>query len=358
MAELALEPLPLSPLDLVLGPGASLDELLARQIQFLPWRGLDWSAVRRTRFFAYQRFSYRYPRPIRDLHQQLMVMPPVRYGDQRLLDVKISVEPLPLFDSVRQDDWGNWQHEFDLSRAEDWTEFEVMFSVERQTEPEGRFAGASITEREAALFRAPTRLTEAEGRIGEVADDLRRRARSQFEFAQRVSDWVSNAMQYGSGHTNVATTAAEALEVGRGLCQDYAHIAIAVLRAAGVAARYVSGHMLGEGASHAWLEAVVPSRLGMPRLLALDPTNARVPNLGYTVVARGRDYRDVPPTSGYYTGSHSGVLDYEKHAGLVLIEWADGRVDVAAHHPTQPETHHETHHETAPAVHTDLSERA
>ncbi len=61
-------------------------------------------------------------------------------------------------------------------------------------------------------------------------------------------------MRYGWGVTNVETTAAEALRLGQGLCQDYAHIMLAICRAANLPARYASGHLLAEGGSHAWVE--------------------------------------------------------------------------------------------------------
>lgn len=102
---------------------------------------------------------------------------------------------------------------------------------------------------------------------------------------------------------------------------------LATCRAAGLAARYVSGHMLGEGGSHAWVEVLLPA--GPDRdlcLIAFDPTKRRRPNLGYTTVATGRDYCDVAPTSGTYTGQYIGQLSFTKNAGLTLLEYDDGAV--------------------------------
>jgi transglutaminase-like putative cysteine protease len=84
--------------------------------------------------------------------------------------------------------------------------------------------------------------------------------------------------------------------------------------------------MLGEGGSHAWLEVIIPNQTGKLEAIGFDPTNARRPNLGYTVVAVGRDYSDVPPTTGSYIGDSAGELHFEKRAGLVELEFADARV--------------------------------
>src|SRR2546430_8371806 len=103
-------------------------------------------------------------------------------------------------------------------------------------------------------------------------------------------------MRYAAGVTTVQTTAAEALALRRGMCQDYAHVMIAICRAAGLAARYVSGHLLGAGGSHAWVEALLPHR-GGDCAQAYDPTNGRPPDMGYTTVAVGRGYGEVSPVS-------------------------------------------------------------
>ena len=116
------------------------------------------------------------------------------------------------------------------------------------------------------------------------------------------------------GVTGVQTPAAMALHLGKGVCQDYAHILLAVLRLLGIPARYVSGHLLGEGAPHAWVEALVEdaSALGVPRSSpTIRPTvAARASN--YITVAVGRDYADVAPTSGTFSGPATGRLSAEQ----------------------------------------------
>jgi len=132
-------------------------------------------------------------------------------------------------------------------------------------------------------------------------------------------------MQYEAGLTHVGTTAAEALEIEHGLCQDYAHVMLAICRAAGLSARYVSGHLLGEGGSHAWVEVLLPDGNGLSAF-AFDPTNNRLPHLGYVTVAVGRDYRDVSPTSGSFSAPYGGELTCSKRAGLTLVEFNTGEI--------------------------------
>jgi transglutaminase-like putative cysteine protease len=159
-----------------------------------------------------------------------------------------------------------------------------------------------------------------------VAAELAAAAPDAEALAESISDWVAGAMQYGAGATSTVTTAAEAIAIGRGLCQDYAHVMIAICRAAGLRARYVSGHMLAEGGSHAWVEALLPAGAGSYRAVGFDPTNRRRPDLRYTIVAVGRDYRDIAPTSGSFVAPYRGTLSVEKRAGLLLAELSDGRV--------------------------------
>src|SRR4029453_13301675 len=112
---------------------------------------------------------------------------------------------------------------------------------------------------------------------------------------------VHATLTYQHGATNVRTTAAEALAAGRGVCQDAAHIMVALCRAAQLPARYVSGHLLGQGGTHAWVEVIVPhheAAMAVP----FDPSHNRRTDNGYVTVAVGRDYADVAPTSGSYVG--------------------------------------------------------
>lgn len=135
------------------------------------------------------------------------------------------------------------------------------------------------------------------------------------EVARQVCDLVHQQMSYVPGSSEVRSTAAEAWAAGAGVCQDIAHVCIGALRSVGIPARYVSGYFdprtnpqpgeVTTGQSHAWLEWWTGSWTGF------DPTNAVPPDDRHVVVARGRDYGDVTPLKGIYSGSAPSTLFVE-----------------------------------------------
>jgi transglutaminase-like putative cysteine protease len=127
--------------------------------------------------------------------------------------------------------------------------------------------------------------------------------------ARAVMAAVHDALDYAPGTTTVKTTAAQALALGRGVCQDFAHVMIAACRALGQPARYVSGYVFAPrrgtaAASHAWVDVFVPGR----GWLSLDPTHAAAQDGSYVRLAVGRDYADVPPTRGVYKGTSGEAM--------------------------------------------------
>lgn len=126
------------------------------------------------------------------------------------------------------------------------------------------------------------------------------------EYLQKVNSHLFSVMKYVPGATNVHTSASEVLESHAGVCQDYAHLMIALLRYRGVPMRYVSGYIYcddenslrGDAATHAWVEAYLPEH----GWIGLDPTNNVLVNAHHIKVAVGRDYKDVPPLKGTYRG--------------------------------------------------------
>jgi transglutaminase-like putative cysteine protease len=96
---------------------------------------------------------------------------------------------------------------------------------------------------------------------------------------------------------------------------------LALARHCGLAARYVSGHLLGEGGTHAWVEIILPDR-GDGLVIAFDPTHDRVVTMKYIVVAVGRDYADVAPTSGVFTAPFGGELSVRKRVGVTDVRYA------------------------------------
>jgi transglutaminase-like putative cysteine protease len=289
----------------------------ASQVALIDHHEVEWSQVRETRYWMYQRFEYRYPGAIRELRQRLMVIPPARYGDQRLCAYDLRVSTPDAVTSAATDAFGNRVFLVSIPEIDGDLAFEMRLVVERDV-ADG--AWPQVAAAEVARYLAPTPLTAADARIVDAARHLARRFAGQEDLADAISTWVYGAMRYGSGATTVSTTAAQALAIGRGLCQDYAHVMLAICRAAGLPARYVSGHMLGEGGSHAWVEALVAGQ-GGHRAVAFDPTNHRRITPAYITVAIGRDYSDVSPTSGTYRAPYQGRFSASKRAGLTHLAY-------------------------------------
>jgi transglutaminase-like putative cysteine protease len=128
--------------------------------------------------------------------------------------------------------------------------------------------------------------------------------------AMAIMDAVHNALKYERGATDVRTTAGQALDLGKGVCQDYTHLMLAACRHLGLPARYVSGYLytsssLGEdAASHAWVDV----HLGESGWISLDPTHNSPQTALHVRVAIGRDYADVTPMHGIYTGNATETL--------------------------------------------------
>ncbi len=162
-------------------------------------------------------------------------------------------------------------------------------------------------------------------------------------FAQSASDLIHERFQYVKGATHVNSSIADSLQLGAGVCQDFAHLLLGVLRKRGIPARYVSGYLvpqneenpeakleevIGGQASHAWAEAYIPDAGWIP----LDPTLGKPVGMRHVRIAYGRDYADVAPVRGVYKG----------HAGQRLS------VDVSVR-PAIDDSGHETLSETAAA---------
>src|SRR5664279_2123870 len=128
--------------------------------------------------------------------------------------------------------------------------------------------------------------------------------------ARAIMDAVRDELVYDPEATDVQTRADEVLELGRGVCQDFAHVMLATCRTAGIPARYVSGYLYDpklhgdNAASHAWVD-VWDDAAGWT---SLDPTHDREQTEAYVRVAVGRDYADVPPTRGVFKGAAHETL--------------------------------------------------
>lgn len=152
-----------------------------------------------------------------------------------------------------------------------------------------------------ALMLHPTPLTRVHGdSMSHAAAQLAARCASAtpLECATAAMHLAHTALAYAPGTTDCHTTAAEAWSHGHGVCQDFAHIMIALLRRCGVAARYAAGLVTGEGATHAWVEALTDEGW-----VGFDPTADAPITAGHIKITHGRDARDCDTVRGTYRGN-------------------------------------------------------
>ena len=167
-------------------------------------------------------------------------------------------------------------------------------------------------------------------------------------FAQRASDLIHERFQYVKGATHVNSSIADSLHLGAGVCQDFAHLLLGVLRKRGIPARYVSGYLvphnennpaakleevIGGQASHAWAEAYIPDAGWMP----LDPTLGKPVGMRHVRIAYGRDYSDVAPVRGVYKGHAGQRLSVDVSVRPAIDEAGNERLAETAAVPLEPE---------------------
>ena len=280
---------------------------------------VDWRSARRASYMVHQTFHYEYPEPIRDLSHRLVVIPPERFGDQRRLSHSVSVALDGARVENRSDRFGNVIVDVFAPRVAGSIDFVAEVAVERRTAEQHRLPDGWLAD---GYLLEASQLTQPDDRILRAADDMMVAAEWGLPLADRINDWVYQSMTYRYDVTGVRTTAAAALELGAGVCQDYAHVMLALCRACGLPSRYVSGHLLGQGGTHAWVEVVLPTHDGTGEAIAyaFDPTHAGRGGLGYVTVAVGADYSDVAPTSGTYLSGARGRLTATKRVSLLEVE--------------------------------------
>ena len=289
----------------------------AQDVDPLDDDSIQWENVAEATFVVRQRFRYEYPGPIADLHHRLMIVPRERHGDQKRIASRLDVSP-PASSHDDHDAFGNPVATFFARRIERAIEFAHLSIVTRTAKTEHRLPSDVLDD---PALATPTALTACDAALREAARVLRAEHEDPFALAAAINAYVFAEMIYTAGATDVETTATAAFTTRRGVCQDYAHVMIALARRVGLCARYVSGHLLGEGGTHAWVEIIVPAGAGAI-VLAYDPTHGRQVDMRYVIIAVGRDYSDVAPTSGVFTAPYNGELTATKRVGATHVKYA------------------------------------
>ncbi len=206
----------------------------------LDHRGLDLAAARRVRYILEQSFRYEYDAPVESLRQRLVIVPPARHGNQYLRAHRLEVTGAKARRRVRRDAAGNVVAWLQADHVPAAIEFRLTAVLERVRD-DGPAVLPAAALHSPRLLR-PTRLTAPDERLRALAADIAadagqpgpgRPSSGSEELAERICAAVSAAITYEYGVTSVSTTAAEALACGRGVCQDSAHVMLALCRLLG-----------------------------------------------------------------------------------------------------------------------------
>ena len=159
-------------------------------------------------------------------------------------------------------------------------------------------------------FLAPSAMAAPDDAVAAMAAGVGQDARGVVEVATALCGAIEQRVEHVSGATQVGTPIGEVLATGAGVCQDRAHLLVALCRLRDVPARYVSGYLCDgptgqDITTHAWVEVAVPGH----GWHALDPSDGDVPDSHRIVIGRGRDYADVPPLRGTYVGGDVRTLE-------------------------------------------------
>jgi transglutaminase-like putative cysteine protease len=267
--------------------------------------------------------TFRYEPAVRESVMEVRLQPRSD-GEQRCLSFALDVDPAANIMQYR-DFTGNTVHHFDIAGRHTQVKVTAQSTVEVQSAPaplpaeSGDWADldALVAGNDYWEMLLPSHFAHSSTPLEQLAHELGcERRGNPLALLTELNQAIYNLFAYVPNSTKVDSPIEEALCTRQGVCQDFAHIMITLVRRLHIPCRYVSGYMFHrneddtekdrslEGASHAWVEALVPG-LGW---VAFDPTNNLVGADRHIRVAIGRDYADVPPTRGVYKGEAQSEL--------------------------------------------------
>lgn len=276
------------------------------------------------------RTRYDYARNVRGCVLMLCLQPASGPG-QRVREFQIDTEPAASL-SPEHDWFGNRRHVLNVHRRHReltiTSRFQVELEPRARPEAPGDWDAIRSWRRlpEYWYLVQPSRLTRPSPALEEFLRRERLRPDDDpMASVQRLSDRIHRSFAYQPGSTSADSPIEHVLESGRGVCQDYAHVMIAIARSWGVPSRYVSGYLHTTGVpgeqtvasgSHAWVECRLPGA----GWVGFDPTNATFSDECHIRVAAGRDYADVSPISGVFQGTGDAKIEVD-----VIVKAVDPR---------------------------------
>lgn len=269
-------------------------------------------------FYAIRHFTrYRYSRSVWQSMMEVR-MHPRSEGNQRCFVFQLSVNPRARIFGYT-DSYGNLVHHFDLPSPHTQLTIitDALVNIEAQPSiPEFMDYRAwqeledLIEKKDYWDMLMPSHFARSSPELEQLAEEIgvnERKKRSPLQYLHDISSGVHKSFSYVKKSTAVNSPIEDALRARQGVCQDFAHIMITLVRNAQIPCRYVSGYLYQEGenrhpgadgATHAWVEALLPG-LGW---VGFDPTINRLASEQHIRTATGRDYADVPPTMGVMKG--------------------------------------------------------
>jgi transglutaminase-like putative cysteine protease len=269
--------------------------------------------------------TFRYEPAVRESLMEVRLQPRSD-GDQRCLSFTLNVDPAANVMQYR-DFMGNTVHHFDIAGRHSMVKVRAQSAVEVLAVPGSPGQGGDWADLDAVVAASdhwemllPSHFAQSSAPVEQLAKELGcERRGTPLQLLTELNEAIYKSFAYVPNSTKVDSPIEEALQTRQGVCQDFAHIMITLVRRLKIPCRYVSGYMFHrektearekerdrsiEGASHAWVEALVPNFGWM----AFDPTNNLVGGDRHIRVAIGRDYADVPPTRGVYKGEAQSEL--------------------------------------------------
>jgi transglutaminase-like putative cysteine protease len=276
------------------------------------------------RFRVSHTTEYKYAVPASESFAELRVWPRDN-ASQRILSRRLLVSPQPKVDHY-VDYFGNHVEFFSIPYRHSALTVTSEAEVETfEVKPSSTALEVSIAEARQIYNSLRYQLFEFMEPSHHVPLNQHHRIRKKFfhpgetigESLLALNTWIYKNFEYRSGETDISTPISDVVAQRRGVCQDFSHLMLAILRSNGIPARYVSGYieafdpeqgdskLVGAAASHAWVEAYLPGGTWW----GLDPTNNQAVGQRHVEVAAGRDYSDVAPMRGTYKGASDQRLN-------------------------------------------------
>jgi transglutaminase-like putative cysteine protease len=259
--------------------------------------------------------EYRYSGPVFDQHNSLRVKP-ASGPLQRVRNFRLAVDPSARTRTYR-DYFGTEVIDFNVPGEHERLGITAEGEVTTQAPPEPPAGGWERAKGEEYTsagreFLLRTSDEPSNGGLTSLIEDAH--ADSPRATLEAVCELIPDRFEYRPGVTFVGSTVDDLLEGGAGVCQDFVHLALILLRRHGIAARYVSGYLFAAPAdggtdsvevdTHAWIEALLPGENGgAPAWVGADPTNRKLAGETHVKIGHGRFYGDVPPIKGVYRGA-------------------------------------------------------